>query len=186
MKYLKFCVCLAYFTIVNVWGSANILGVVIMNTVKLDGIDKRILEEMQLNARMSNLELAEKVGLSATPCARRVKRLEEAGVIDRHVTVLNPQALGLSLTAYISIEMDRHTHDRFSHFEKAVVNMPEVLECSIVTGQSADFLLKVLVRDMQHYESFLLGQLTRIEGVSGVRSSFVLRKILDTRHIPLG
>ena len=153
--------------------------------VKLDKIDKKILQLMQDNARISNLELAEQVGLSPTPCSRRVKRLEASGLIDRHVTLLNPEALGLNLTAIIGISMDRHTPDRFELFEQAIKDMPEVLECSIVTGQAADFLLKVMVKDMQHYEKFLLGHLTRLTGVTGVHSSFVLRKVIAKTALPL-
>nr|WP_279537153.1 Lrp/AsnC family transcriptional regulator [Aestuariicella hydrocarbonica] len=152
----------------------------------MDRIDRRILQEMQRNGRISNLELADKVGLSPTPCSRRVKRLEESGLIDRHVTLLNPKALGLKLTAMVGISMDRHTPDRFEAFEQAVGQMPEVLECLIVTGQSADFLLKVVVRDMEHYEQFLLGQLTKLEGVTGVHSSFVLREVVKKTELPLG
>jgi len=154
--------------------------------IELDRIDKKILQRMQENARISNLELADSVGLSPTPCSRRVKRLEESGLIDRHVTLLNPGPLGLNLTAMIGISMDRHTPDRFENFEAAIIELPEVLECSIVTGQEADFLLKVVVRDMQHYEQFLLGQLTRLEGVTGVHSSFVLREVLKKTALPLG
>lgn len=154
--------------------------------IKLDRIDKHILSLMQRNGRISNLELAEQVGLSPTPCSRRVKRLEESGIIDRHVTLLNAEALDLNLTAMVSIAMDRHTPERFENFEKAVASFPEVLECSIVTGQSADFLLKVVVKDMRHYEQFLLGQLTGLEGVSGVHSSFVLRKVVNKTELPLG
>ena len=154
-------------------------------TVKLDRIDKHILNLMQSNGRITNLELAEHVGLSPTPCSRRVKRLEESGLIDRHVTLLNAEALGLDLTAIIGISMDRHTPDRFESFEKAIVDMPEVVECSIVTGQAADFLLKVLVKDMRQYEEFLLGKLTKLVGVSGVHSSFVLRQVIKKTEIPL-
>jgi Lrp/AsnC family leucine-responsive transcriptional regulator len=153
--------------------------------IKLDRIDKHILTLMQRNGRISNLELAEQVGLSPTPCSRRVKRLEQSGIVARHVTLLNADALDLKLTAYISIAMDRHTPDRFERFEQTVSQFPEVLECSIVTGQSADFLLKVVVHDMRHYEKFLLGQLTSLEGVSGVHSSFVLRKLVDKTELPL-
>lgn len=153
--------------------------------IDLDRIDKKILQLMQGNARISNLELADRVGLSPTPCSRRVKRLEESGLIDRHVTLLNPRALGLNLTAMIGISMDRHTPDRFEKFERAISSLPEVLECLIVTGQTADFLLKVVVRDMQHYEKFLLGQLTRLDGVTGVHSSFVLREIVNKTELPL-
>jgi len=154
--------------------------------IELDRIDRHILELMQANGRISNLDLAEQVGLSPTPCARRVKRLEESGLIIGHVTLLDPQALGLNLTAVVGIAMDRHTPDRFETFEKAISTMPEVIECSIVTGQTADFLLKVVVRDMQHYEKFLLGNLTRLDGVTGVHSSFVLRHLVKKTALPLG
>lgn len=151
----------------------------------LDRIDKKILKLMQANARISNLELADQVGLSPTPCSRRVKHLEESGLIDSHVTLLNAEALGLDLTAIIGISMDRHTPDRFEEFEKAIIGMPEVLECSVVTGQAADFLLKVVVKDMRHYEKFLLGQLTKLTGVTGVHSSFVLRQVVSKTELPL-
>lgn len=153
--------------------------------IKLDRTDKKILQLMQDNARISNLELADSVGLSPTPCSRRVKRLEGSGLIDKHVTLLKPAALGLNLTAMIGISMDRHTPERFDYVEKAVTALPEVLECLIVTGQSADFLLKVVVRDMQHYEQLLLGHITRLEGVTGVHSSFVLREVLKRTALPL-
>jgi len=154
-------------------------------SVTLDRIDKHILKLMQANGRISNLELADQVGLSPTPCSRRVKRLEESGLITGHVTLLDPQALGLNLTAIVGIAMDRHTPDRFESFEKAIAKMPEIIECSIVTGQTADFLLKVVVRDMQHYEKFLLGNLTRLDGVTGVHSSFVLRQLVNKTELPL-
>lgn len=156
-----------------------------MTNIKLDRIDRHILKLMQNNGRISNLELADQVGLSPTPCSRRVKRLEDSGLIAGHVTLLNPEALGLNLTAIVGIAMDRHTPDRFESFEKAIADMPEVIECSIVTGQTADFLLKVVVKDMQHYEKFLLGNLTRLSGVTGVHSSFVLRNLVKKTEFPL-
>jgi Lrp/AsnC family leucine-responsive transcriptional regulator len=152
--------------------------------MKLDRTDRRILQAMQRNARISNLELAETVGLSPTPCSRRVKRLEESGIIRSHVTLLNQSMLGLKLTAYISISMDRHTPERFEAFEAEVAGYPEVMECSVVTGQSADYLLKAVVPDMEYYEKFLLGKLTRIEGVSGVHSSFELRRVVQRTELP--
>ena len=153
--------------------------------VSLDRTDCRILELMQRNARISNLELADAVGLSPTPCSRRVKRLEDSGLIEGHVTLLDQQRLGLNITAVISITMDRHTPDRFDNFERRVSEFPEVVECSIVTGQAADYLLKAVLPDMTHYEDFLLGRLTRIEGVTGVHSSFVLRKVIAKTELPL-
>jgi Lrp/AsnC family transcriptional regulator, leucine-responsive regulatory protein len=154
-------------------------------TLDLDDIDRHILRILQKDGRISNHDLALQIGLSDTPCARRVKRLEEEGFIVGQVALLNPEKLGLKLTALVSISMDRHTPDRFEAFERAIRQMPEVLECALVTGQSADFLLKVIVRDMQHYEQFLLGRLTKVEGVSGVHSSFVLRQLAKTTAFPV-
>ena len=153
--------------------------------MKLDRTDKRLLVAMQENGRISNLELAERVGLSPSPCSRRVKQLEEEGYIQQHITLLNPEKIDLKLTAMLFISMDRHTPDRFEAFEKEVSSYPEVLECSLITGQSSDYLLKVVVPDMDAYQDFLLGRLTRIKGVSGVHSSFVLRRVIDNKALPL-
>lgn len=153
--------------------------------MKLDRIDRRILTEMQQNGRISNLELAERVGLSPTPCSRRVKQLEEAGIIAKHVTLLNPDRLNLKLTALIQISMDRHTPDRFENFQAKVAEFPEVIECSLITGQAADYLVKVVVPDMDAYQEFLLGKITRIAGVSGVQSSFVMQQIIHKTELPL-
>lgn len=153
--------------------------------MKLDRTDRRILELLQANGRINNLELADAVGLSPTPCARRVRRLEDSGLIRGTVSLLDQGQLGLKLTAWIGISMDRHTPDRFDAFEAEVSGYPEVLECSVVTGQAADYLLKVVVPDMQHYERFLLGRLTRIPGVTGVHSSFELRRVLQRTALPL-
>ncbi len=153
--------------------------------MKLDRTDRRILSEIQHNGRISNLELAERVGLSPTPCSRRVKQLEEAGIIVGHATLLSPDKLNLKLTALIQISMDRHTPDRFENFESSVAKYPEVIECSLITGQSADYLLKVVVPDMDAYQAFLLGKVTRIAGVSGVQSSFVMRQVVSKTALPL-
>lgn len=153
--------------------------------MKLDRTDRRILEAMQANARISNLELAELVNLSPTPCSRRVRRLEESGLIRKHVTLLDQSMLGLKLTAYIGISMDRHTPDRFETFEQEVQSYPEVTECAVVTGQSSDYLLRAVVPDMEYYERFLLGKLTRIPGVTGVHSSFELRRVVQRTELPL-
>ncbi len=153
--------------------------------LRLDRTDRRILEVMQRNGRISNLELAEQVGLSPTPCSRRVRRLEESGLIRGHVTLLDQSRLGLKLTAYIGISMDRHTPDRFEAFEAEVRAYPEVMECSVVTGQSSDYLLRAVLPDMEYYERFLLGKLTRIPGVTGVHSSFELRRVIQRTALPL-
>lgn len=156
-----------------------------MPTPELDRLDRRILQHLQADARMSNLDLAAAIGLSPTPCARRVKRLEESGLIRGHVTLLDQQQLGLTLTAFISISMDRHTPDRFEAFEEAVNDFSEVIECNVVTGQNSDYLVQAVVPDMTYYERFLLGKLTRIPGVTGVHSSFVLRRVVQRTALPL-
>lgn len=152
---------------------------------KLDRSDRRIIEELQKDGGLSNLELADRVGLSASPCSRRVKALEDAGIIDKRVTVLDRKKLGLSLTVLITIGMDRHTPERFERFEKEVNSLPEVQECYMITGLQADYQLKVVVPDMDHYQEFLLNKITRIPGVTGVHSSFVMRRIVDRTELPL-
>ncbi|MBT3530763.1 MAG: Lrp/AsnC family transcriptional regulator [Gammaproteobacteria bacterium] len=151
----------------------------------MDKLDRRILKELQRNGRISNLELAEKIGLSPSPCARRVKQLEDEGFIKGSVTLLNASKLELKLIALIQISMDRHTPDRFEIFEKKIMSFPEVVECLLITGQSADYQLKVVVPDMEYYHEFLLNKITRIEGVSDVHSSFILREVLNTTELPL-
>ena len=152
---------------------------------KLDRYDLSILAELQRDARISNQELAERIGLSPSPGSRRVKQLEDDGYISRQVALLDRKKLGLSLTAYVLIGMDRHTPERFETFEAAIRNLPQVLECSLVTGMDADYQLKVVVPDMDHYQKLLLGSLTRIEGVTSVRSSFVLNQVLASTELPL-
>ena len=152
---------------------------------KLDRYDRQILDALQANGGLTNQELAERVGLSPSPCSRRVKALEEAGIISGRTTLLNQKALGLDLTVILQISMDRHTPERFENFERTVRGFPEVQYCYLVTGQDADYQLKVVVPDMDAYQQFLLGKITRIEGVSGVHSSFVMRKVIDSTAVPL-
>lgn len=153
--------------------------------MELDRLDKRILQELQRDGSITNLELAEKIGLSPSPCARRVKQLQDAGIIEKQVTLLNASKLDLKLTALIQINMDRHTTDRFEVFEEKVKSFPEVTECLLITGQSADYQLKVVVPDMEYYQQFLLNKITRIEGVTDVHSSFMLREVRNTTSLPL-
>lgn len=145
----------------------------------LDKIDRQILALLRENARMSNLELAESVNLSPTPCARRVKQLEDAGIITGYSITTDPIKLGYQLSVYIAISMDKHTAERFSNFEKKLREFPEVVSCSIVTGRSEDYLIKALVKDMAHYEEFLLHRLNRIEGIAQVHTSFELRQVFE-------
>jgi Lrp/AsnC family transcriptional regulator, leucine-responsive regulatory protein len=151
----------------------------------LDGYDRRILDILQEDGRISNQELADRIGLSPSPCLRRVRVLEASGVIAGYRAHLDPGKLGLSLMVLLSISMDRHTPERFERFETEIAGMPEVLECLLITGRDADYQLKILVRDMDHYQSLLLERITRIEGVSGVHSSFVLRTVTERSRLPL-
>ena len=153
--------------------------------MEVDRFDRRILEVLQAEGRISNQDLAERIGLSPSPCLRRVRALEDSGVIAGYRAVLDARKLGLTLLALIHISMDRHTPERFANFEEKVRALPEVLECLLITGQDADYQLKVIVRDMEAYQALLLNKITRIEGVSGVHSSFVMRRVVDTAALPL-
>jgi|SRR5690606_16555213 len=154
-------------------------------STQLDRYDGMILERLQRDGRISNQELSEAINLSPSPCLRRVRQLEEDGLIDGYVALLNARKLGLTLMAFIQISMDKHTPERFEHFEKTLRENPEVLECHLITGQSADYLLKVIVADMDAYQNFLLNKLTRIEGVTGVHSSFVMKSPIHSTALPV-
>ncbi len=147
--------------------------------------DHMILQRLQRDGRISNQDLAESISLSPSPCLRRVKQLEDNGVIDGYVALLNARKLGLTLMAFIQINMDVHTPERFNTFERTIANYSEILECHLITGQSADYLLKVIVEDMDAYQYFLLNKLTRIAGVTGVHSSFVLKSPINSTVLPL-
>ena len=153
--------------------------------MELDRYDLQILRQLQDNGRLSNQELADRIGLSPSPCLRRVRALEDAGIIAGYRAVLDAKTLGLSLMALVHISMDKHTPERFEGFEKVIRNIPEVLECLLITGQAADYQLKVVVPDMDAYQDLLLKHITRIAGVTGVHSSFVLRRVVDTTALPL-
>jgi Lrp/AsnC family leucine-responsive transcriptional regulator len=146
------------------------------NPMNIDRYDQQILEILQVDGRIANQDLADRIGLSPSPCLRRVRALEESGLI-----------LGyrLSLIALVHISMDRHTPERFANFEASVAVLPEVLECLLITGQDADYQIKVAVKDMDHYQALLLNKLTRIDGVTGVHSSFVLRRVIDRTALPV-
>jgi Lrp/AsnC family leucine-responsive transcriptional regulator len=153
--------------------------------MELDRHDAQILRHLQDDGRLSNQELADRIGLSPSPCLRRVRALEEAGVIRGYRALADARALGLNLMALIHISMDQHTPERFEHFEAAVNAIPQVLECLLITGQAADYQLKVVVRDMDAYQDLLLNRITRIPGVSGVHTSFVLRRVVDRTALPV-
>ncbi|MEN9480497.1 MAG: hypothetical protein RLZZ298_1892 [Pseudomonadota bacterium] len=154
--------------------------------MELDRYDRQILEILQNDGRISNQDLADRIGLSPSPCLRRVRTLEESGLITGYRALLDAKKLGLSLMALIGISMDQHTPERFANLEKTIAEIPEILECLLITGQQSDYQLKVVVKDMDAYQDLLLNKITRIQGVTGVHTSFVLRKVVDRSSLPLG
>ena len=151
----------------------------------IDRYDRQILAILQENGRISNQDLADRIGLSPSPCLRRVRTLEDAGIVLGYRALLNAKALGYSLMALIYISMDKHTPERFENFERQILQIPEVLECLLITGQDADYQIKVVVKDMDAFQELLLNRITRIQGVTGVHSSFVLRKVVDKTAVPV-
>ena len=151
----------------------------------IDSFDRQILKLLQQDGRISNQDLADRIGLSPSPCLRRVRALEDAGVIKGYRALVDAKVLGYTLMALIYISMDKHTPDRFEHFEKEISQFSEVLECLLITGQDADYQIKVIVRDMDAFQELLLNRITGIRGVTGVHSSFVLRRVVDTTSIPV-
>jgi DNA-binding Lrp family transcriptional regulator len=152
--------------------------------MRLDPTDLKILEALQEDARISNVELARRVALSPSPCLRRVRELEESELIRRHVTLLDPQALGLGVSVFIQVRLDRQVERSLEVFEAAVLGRPEVMECYLMTGD-ADYLLRVVVPDVPAFERFLLEHLTRVPGVANLRSSFALKQVKYTTALPL-
>lgn len=153
--------------------------------MELDRYDRQILQVLQEDGRISNQELADRIGLSPSPCLRRVRALEESGIVTGYRALLNAKSLGYTLMALIYISMDAHTPERFENFDQAVRQIPEVLECLLITGQDADYQIKVIVKDMDAFQELLLNRITRIQGVTGVHSSFVLRRVIDNAAVPL-
>ena len=150
----------------------------------LDEIDRRILTHLQRNARMTNAKLAQRVGLSPAPCLRRIRALEEAGVIRDYVALLDSRAVGRAVTVFIEIRLDLQVRDRLDILERAIREWPEVLECSLMTGD-ADYMLRVAVPDVDAYEQFLRDKLTRLEGVASIKSSFALKQVKYTTALPI-
>jgi Lrp/AsnC family transcriptional regulator, leucine-responsive regulatory protein len=147
-------------------------------------VDRKILVELQANGRMSLAELADKVGLSASPCLRRVRMLEKAGVISRYVAVLDQRAVGLPVSVFVSIKLERQKQDALDRFAKAIERWPEVLECYLMTGPR-DYWLRVVVPDLAAYERFVKQKLTRLEGIASIESSFALEQVKYTNVLPL-
>lgn len=144
--------------------------------IALDDIDRRIVNALQADGRLPMVELAERVGLSATPCQRRVKRLEEEGVIGRYAALVSPLSLGLALQALVQVTLDDHSEKTVEAFEAAIRARPEVVACYAVTGDM-DFLLHVQTPDLASFSEFAMKDLLRMPGVRGTRSSFIMQAV---------
>lgn len=152
--------------------------------IELDGIDRRILQTLQQNGRLTIAELAEKVGLSPSPCHRRMRLLEERGVIKLYVALLNQHAVGLPVSVFVSIKLESQREDALNRFAKAIAPWPEILECYLMTGPR-DYLLRVVVADLAAYEVFLKSKLTRLPGIASMESSFALEQVKYTSALPI-
>jgi Lrp/AsnC family transcriptional regulator, leucine-responsive regulatory protein len=152
--------------------------------ISLDAIDRRILERLQHDGRLSNADLAEQVGLSPSPCWRRVKALEEAGVIKGYAAQVDAKSVGLSVNVFMSVSLSTQVEKALKNFERAAAERPEVMECYLMTGDS-DYLIRVAVADIAALERFILEQLTPIPGIEKIRSSFALKQVRYKTALPL-
>lgn len=151
---------------------------------QIDGIDAKILHLIQDNAALSVADIADKVGLSSSPCWRRIKRMEEIGIIKNRVTILDREKLGLDFEVFVAVKLALPNRDNMEKFERAVNQMPEVVQCAVVTG-AVDFMLRVVTKDMHAYDDFLREVLLGIDLISDVQSRIVLRQSKDTNSLPL-
>ncbi|MGK0498925.1 MAG: DNA-binding Lrp family transcriptional regulator [Oceanicoccus sp.] len=155
-----------------------------MPITSLDDTDYKILHYLQNNARITNTELADEIGLSPSPCLRRVKALESEGVLKRYVAIVDAKAVGLPISVFISVSLNRQQRQGLEEFESTVSGYREVMECYLMTG-SSDYLLRVVVPDLESYERFLSDKLTRLNCIANIQSSFALKQVAYKTELPL-
>ena len=151
---------------------------------KLDNIDYNILRNIQADGRISNLNLADKIGLSPSPCLRRVRDLEKRKVIKRYVGLIDPKAVGFLINAFVNVRLRSQEKKFLNIFEQKVSMYNEVIECYLMTG-SSDYLLRVVTRDLEEYERFVVDKLTKIEGIANIQTSFALKPLIQRTEIPI-
>ena len=156
-----------------------------MPKLQLDDIDRRIIAALQADGRMTAQELADRVGLSPSPCARRVRLMEDRGVITGYTAVIDQDMVDLPISVFASIKLERQREDELERFNAAIARWPEVVDCYLMTGQR-DYLLRIVVRDLHAYERFLKEKLTRLDGVASIESSFALSQIKRSNVLPVG
>jgi len=147
-----------------------------METAALDSIDRRILRELQGNARLTNQELSERVGLSPSPCLRRLRPLEAEGIIRGYTAALDEEKLGLPVAIFMSVKLERQIDSALSVFEAEIRKHPQIVDCWLMTGEN-DYLLRILARDLKEYETFLTGVFTKVPGIASIQSSVSLRRV---------
>jgi Lrp/AsnC family leucine-responsive transcriptional regulator len=164
---------------------SSALSFMIMPEPTLDAIDRRIIAALQADGRLSNVDLAERVGLSPSPCLRRVKRLEREGYIEAYRAMLQRGRIGLGFTVFVDVKIEGHADERADAFQEAMITEPEVVACHMVSGE-ADYLLEVVVPDLEHYQRFLLGKLLSQSIVKEVRSNIAIQTLKAGAALPLG
>ena len=150
----------------------------------MDYIEYKILSTLQKNARLTNLELAKQVGLSASPCLRRVKALENTGIISGYSAIIDQNKVDLSVNVFVQVSLERQSEEGLEVFEEKIIEYHEVMEAYLMTGE-ADYLLRIVVKDLQTYEKFLKENLTRIPGISSIRSYFSLKQVTRKYNLPI-
>jgi Lrp/AsnC family transcriptional regulator, leucine-responsive regulatory protein len=151
----------------------------------LDTVDCRIITELQSDGRLSNVDLADRVGLSPSPCLRRIKRLETSGYIEGYRATLKRELVGLGFSVFLSVKLNEHANERVAQFEKTMVDLPEVIACHLVSGE-ADYLLEIVVPDLPAYQQFLVGKLLNLPVVREVRSNIAIQSLKAGAPLPLG
>ena len=153
--------------------------------LKLDAIDRKIIRSLQEDGKISIGELAEKVGLSPSPCARRVRLMEQAGIIKGYAAIIDQKKVGLPISAFASIKLERQREEDLDRFEDAVSRWPEVLDCYLMTGQR-DYLMRVVAADLEAYERFIKDKLTRLDNIASIETSFALGQVKRSENVPVG
>ena len=152
--------------------------------MKLDRIDRKILSQLQRNARISNAELAERVNLSPTPCLRRLRKLQDSGLIEGYTAILDKKALGLQISAFVFVSLDKNTRENGEAFESALKDLAEVTECCVVAGRH-DYVLRVVTKSLEDYERFLKERLAEVEVIAGLESMIILNQSMLRHELPL-
>jgi len=151
---------------------------------KIDAIDRKIIAAIQIDGKITAQELATRVGLSASPCARRLRLLEESGIIKGYTAVIDQKKAGLPISAFASIKLERQREEDLDRFAQAVTRWPEVVDCYLMTGQR-DYLMRIVVRDLEAYERFIKEKLTRLKGIASIETSFALDQVKRSEALPL-